>query len=616
MLVDGPFQTDTNSLVQMNSQDLETQPLLRSNASESQLLCDEVRINVAQKSINKARIRSMKRLATYLLSIVLIGSFGFGIFRYIKGHVPPTEVIEESLVEVTNFKLIDFQLDGWKDDSHSSLNNDTGKYLQVSIHSQIWFDYDNWPAAGNDSLVKSQRDWIRYVNEKVLKNVCIDMNNVTTFDGDLVFKDKLGDVVGMDPICLDLSHRKINDLQFKVLVKPSIWKIIKVMKKFWNGDYDSLNLKSNLDMIIFKQKFGMRFNLRKLNDEVLNWSDIIDWEKLLSGSLQRVRNMIDTITLQDFTLRDSDSEGFHANMILNPITIFKGLDWFRLPQGSTIPFINWEIKLPDCNGEPTIAIPTLSCFNEPINLHHDRDNIVVCLQNEIEGPLPDDLLYEECPNNSLTPMSQIVNAVLNPNETITFATRGHVIDDGTNDNSLIPAGMLDSIFQEISFIPITTNATFNSSELIQEFQINDLQLRWAARKKLGLVGTFVGFFDLSFYETHYRDQVSIDTIRGQIDLYHNDVNFLNLPMKEWVNSTSRILHDQETGNTLMQLQFDLENDDMEIVDSLELTRTLNEILFQGFTAIHFNATIDASLTTALGPWVLTGLTGEGDTLVT
>ena len=66
----------------------------------------------------------------------------------------------------------------------------------------------------------------------------------------------------------------------------------------------------------------------------------------------------------------------------------------------------------------------------------------------------------------------------------------------------------------------------------------------------------------------------------------------------------------------MKLQFDLENDDMEVVNSLELTRTLNEILFQGFTVIHFNATIDASLTTALGPWVLTGLAGEGDTLVT
>ncbi|CAI4046298.1 hypothetical protein SKDZ_12G2100 [Saccharomyces kudriavzevii ZP591] len=606
----------SNSPAQMDSQDLETQPLLRSNIQENQLVNDEARINVTNKSLNETRRKSLKRLIVYLLSIILLGLFGISIVHYIRGHVPPKEVMEKSLVEVTNFKLVEFQLDGWKDDVHSSLNNDTGKYLQVTIHSQLWFDYDNWPGAYNDSDARSQRDLVRYVNEKVLKTICINLNNVTTFDGDLVFKDKLGDVVGMDPICLDLTHRKINELQFKVLVKPSIWKIVKVLKKFWSGDYDSLNLKSKLDMVIFKKRFGIRLNLLKLNNEVLNWNNIVDWEKMLSAPLQMVQHMIDALSIQGFTLRDSDSGGFHANMKLNPITILRELDWLRLPPDATIPFINWEIKLPDCNGEPTIVIPTLSCFNEPISLHHDRDNIVVCLQNEIEGPLPDDLLYNKCPQNNLTPMSQIVNAVLNQNETVTFATRGHVVEDSSDNDPLIPVHMLDSILQEISFIPMTTNATFNSSELIQEFQINDLQLRWAARKKLSLVGTFLGFFDLSFYETHQRDQLRIDTIRGQIDLYHNDINFLNLPMEQWVNSTSYILHDQDTGNTQMQLQFDLENDDMKIVDSLELTRTLNEIVFQGFTAIHFNATIDASLTTALGPCILTELTGEGDTLVT
>ncbi|EJS42652.1 YLR173W [Saccharomyces arboricola H-6] len=608
---------DSHSPAHVDREDLETQPLLRSDTEEGQLLDDGVRIDVANKSLRESRIRSLKHLGTYLLSVILLGLFGIGIVQYIRGHVPPTDVIEKSIVQITNFKLVEFQIDGWKDDMHSSLNNDTGKYLQVSIHSQIWLDYDKWPATGNNSDENGQRDWIRYVNEKVIKNICIDLNNVTTFDGDLVLKDKLGDVVGIDPICVDLAHRKINDLHFKVLIKPSIWKIVKVLKKFWNGDFDSLNLKSNLDMIIFKKKFGMRLNLLKLNDEIVNWSDIIDWEKVLSAPLQAVQKMINAMSLRGFTLRDSDSSGgFHANMNLNPITILRDIHWLRLPPGATIPFINWEVKLPDCNGEPTIAIPTLSCFNEPIILHHDRDNIVVCLQSEIEGPLPDELLYDECPQNSLTPMSQIVNAVLNQNETFTFATRGHIIQDGIENNPLIPADILDNMLQEISFIPITTNATFNSSELIQEFQINDLQLRWAARKRLSLVGSFLGIFDLSFYETHQRDQVCINTIRGQIDLYHNDINFLNLPMKQWVNSTSHILHDQDTGKTQMELQFDLKNDDTEVVDSLELTRTLNEILFQGFTTIHFNATIDASLTTALGPWVLTGLTGEGDTLVT
>lgn len=606
----------TNSPLRADNQDLETQPLLRPNTEESQLLNDEVRINVANETLIKSRWRGIKCLIIYLLGIVLLSFFGVSIVQYIRGHVPPTDAIEKNLVQVTNFKLVEFQLDGWKDNMGSDLNNDTGKYLQVSIHSQIWFDYDKWPGTENDSDARSQRDWIRYINEKVLKTIYIDLNNVTTFDGDLVFKNKLGDVVGMEPICFNLAHRQINNLQFKILVKPSIWKIVKVLKKFWNRDFESLNIKSNLDMTIFKRKFGTRFNLLKLNDEILDWKDIIDWEKISATPLRMIQNMIDGISLQGFTLRDSSSDGFHADMRLNPITILGGVDWLHLPPGTSIPFINWEIKLPDCNGEPAIAIPTLSCFNEPINLHHDKDNIVVCLQNEIEGPLPDELLYQECPQNSLTPMSQIVNAVLNQNETVTFAARGHVLEDGIDNNSLIPADMLEDIFQEASFIPITTNATFNSSELIQEFQINDLQLRWAARKKLSLVGTFLGFFDLSFYETHQQDRVRIDTIRGQIDLYHNDINFLNLPMKQWINSSSHILHDEDTGNTQMKLQFDLENDDMEVVNSLELTRTLNEILFQGFTVIHFNATIDASLTTALGPWVLTGLAGEGDTLVT
>lgn len=90
----------TNSPLRADNQDLETQPLLRPNTEESQLLNDEVRINVANETLIKSRWRSIKCLIIYLLGIVLLSFFGVSIVQYIRGHVPPTDVIEKNLVQV------------------------------------------------------------------------------------------------------------------------------------------------------------------------------------------------------------------------------------------------------------------------------------------------------------------------------------------------------------------------------------------------------------------------------------------------------------------------------------------------------------------------------------
>ena len=52
---------------------------------------------------------------------------------------------------------------------------------------------------------------------------------------------------------------------------------------------------------------------------------------------------------------------------------------------------------------------------------------------------------------------------------------------------------------------------------------------------------------------------------------------------------------------------------MQIVNNLELTRILNEVVFTGESPVHIESELDIMVSSPLGEMVLMGLKGKGDT---
>lgn len=93
------------------------------------------------------------------------------------------------------------------------------------------------------------------------------------------------------------------------------------------------------------------------------------------------------------------------------------------------------------------------------------------------------------------------------------------------------------------------------------------------------------------------------------------MHFLTIPMKVYNNASSEILHDPEDNHTLMKLMLDIPDKDVVIKNNWELTKFLNEIMFQGSSLVHAKADLDIIVQSLIGELMLTGLKTQNDVIV-
>lgn len=555
----------------------------------------------------------MKWFIICILIVVLISLAALGAVMFKK--LPSQDAIQESVIQVSNWQIEKINVDGWR--KGKRLNNEDGDALQLTVRMSYWPDYDEWIADNNTSLTLDDKKFYRSLSERFVKNVCLAVNNATTYDGSQTNDNILGALQVKDSFCVDLRNDVRTHLNLTVLVEPRMDKIIDVLKKIWRHQFDKLDISSDVDLSLSRRTKllpnGWKFPLGRLSTIRIEWERILKWDSV-KNEISRLRHRFSSIVIQNFSLRDS-TNGFRIETTTEPLPLDQDLEFLELPEGSVIPFIDWEVRVADCEENFKIDLPNVFCFTDSIEI---RDEIQLKAFADIEGSLPERLLSQVCwsdEENAFTPMTLLLNKVLNASETLTFQVRGHAVDSKKNNNSLVPYNILQPLLNGMSFFPVTTNFTINSADLIQGITISKLRAKWVrglfGEKKLSVTGTFIGTISLPFYESS-KDQISVKYIKGRTQLYHQDVHFLTVPMSYWSKASSEIYRDESNTTTLMELSVEVRDDEVEIVNNLELTRVLNEVLFKGEAQVHLESDLDLLVSSPLGEMVLMGLNGEGN----
>ncbi|KAG0656067.1 hypothetical protein C6P44_005356 [Monosporozyma unispora] len=601
--------------------DIETQPLLTHSEGndDSRLL----RQRIQRKPHWWKRFWPM--WAGFLAGIATVALLVLTV-QAISKNIPSDEAIQSNLAQITEVKVETLHLDGWKTQPRGGLNTEKGKYLQVSCTVQTRLNYDLL----NQSTVpftELQASWFRFFSEKGVRSVCVDVNNVTTFNNrQHEGKDdlSLGSLFILDPFCLDLHNGTINELNLTILIKPEIKNGLRVLKKIWNHNYAGLNLWSLLNVSLSKRIpfSNCALPLFSLENIKIDWNKIIDW-KNVDKEVGNFREFFrEDIALENIQMVDT-MEGFNVQLETESFPnkwfeyIKDKIPWVEFPtkgNAMSVPELDWYVKLPDCNNDFTIELPDVTSYTDKINI--SKNFLSPKMNLDMVGSLPDSLINEVCNSdeeNIVTPLTIFLNRLFNQTKLVEVEARGQV-RDGALSNKLLPNNVLNEILNEISYVPIKQNITFNISNLIEDFIIEDMELHWT-NGKLSVIGSVIGLLDLSFYETS-AERFEVNNIKGNLKLYHDKKHFISLPMKTWVPSNSEIIHDAENNNsTMLKIEFDVNDKDMKILNKFELSKCFNEILFKGETNVQFDSVLDLVIDSLLGELIITGLTTSGETVV-
>lgn len=334
-----------------------------------------------------------------------------------------------------------------------------------------------------------------------------------------------------------------------------------------------------------------------------------------SEVLNRLLSMVNDVSIQDFTMKDSES-GFSFDVSADPLSIPTGFDWFGWPIDSQIPQINWQVKLPDCADECTIELPSLTCLSDAVKV---EDPLKLSAFIDVKGPLPESFLTQVCwsdDENAVTPITNFLNRLLNASQMVHIEAQGYPITNShDNDNNfLIPPETLKILLEEMSFIPLAANMTLDSRDSLRRVTIDGLRIKWTAGgHRLVVAGKMVALVGLPFYKTNGQ-HMAVDHIKGVIKLFHDDIQFLAVPMRVWTPSTSKILHDEKK-QTVIELLLDIRDDEVQVTNSMELTRVLNEIIVRGHAEVQVSARLDLLVSTPLGELALLGLKEQGNAIV-
>ncbi|GAV54477.1 hypothetical protein ZYGR_0AM00150 [Zygosaccharomyces rouxii] len=564
--------------------DIETQPLLGSSPS--------------REAVQRDRNTSRRYYTLGVLSIFILLILGVFLWKPILS----SQDVVGNAVQVSNVQISKVHLDGW---------NSEGNQLQLTTNLDFWVNYEDWMAGNKSQMSPWQKGLSRFASEKLVRTACFTLNNVTNYDqnGTVAY------VAVKEPICIDLRQGHVTPLQLTVLVEPRIKNIVKVIKKLALHQYDDLQLSSKVDVTFGKRVSILRIPLGRIKNLNINWNQMQSYLRSATELLDSLLAMAKGFSIQDFIMKDSES-GFSFDLIPDPLSIPKSFDWFEWPVDFQIPQISWQVKLPDCSGECTIEIPSLTCLNDAVMV---EDPLKLSAFIDVEGPLPENFLTQVCwsdEENAVTPITNFLNTMLNASQMVNILIKGHPIPTShdNDDNFFIPAETLKILLEEMSFFPLAANLTLDSKDSLREVTIDGLRIKWTAGgHRLVVAGKIVAFVALPFYKTNGQ-HLTVDHIKGTTKLFHDGIQFLAVPMRVWTPSSSKILHD-EKNQTVLKLLLDIHDDEVQVTNSMELTRVFNEIFVRGYAEVQVSAKLDLLVTTPLGELVLLGLKGQGKAIV-
>ncbi|CEP61703.1 Tag1p LALA0_S03e08944g [Lachancea lanzarotensis] len=575
--------------------------------------------------------RPSRAIWNFLLAISIaflcLGAIGIYASRF----VPSTEAIQTYYEDVTKVKLHSISYEGWdskpnsagfKLDSFASPDGekDSYKYLKVRAKIGVQFDHDQaLSSTTNSTSTLRERSIIRFFSQSVVRTVCFNLNDMKAYNDNETGTQLLGSVHIPQSVCVDLRANTTTELDLPIVVHPNAQNIASVIIKIWRRKFHELNLWSNLNITL--SKWGLSFG--KVQIPRLDWDDFLNWDQVQSYVDQMHEFLKDPIKVNDFQISDvNEAVKFQIGISYDCPDLLR--DILQSQRGCSIPPTSWTVRMPGCQENEPIALQN-AVFQTPlvpVDLLLTQSSADINITGQIHGPLPDELLYQVCDSdeeNVVTPINLFLKKVFDPTQNVGFEICG--LHSGRTKKSIIPERLLDEILPSIAQ-EINANLTIDSDQLVEQVTVDEMKMKWVQRgwddKRLEIMGKVNTLVNLPFYNatlSKEEETVSIKKIKGLTKLFHNDVHFVSVPMDVWLNAESEILRSVDLANIQLRVSFDIAGQDVVVVDRLELTRCLNEILVLGQAKVFVEGQLDLMMDTKLGSIVLLGLEGNGTTII-
>lgn len=586
------------------NEDSERQHLLR-NSDNIGVFRDANHLNYKKHSGKRPTVIACITLL-FLTSFLIIGILSF------KKLVPTNDVLINHFSNISTFEVKDISFQGWE-------YIDKQRYYKLQVKSSFWIDYEK----GTDIPV-NQRGFISFMGQKVLKEICFDLNTLDTFEKvNDTDSASLASMIFRKTTCLHLTQGTVTELEIPILIKPNTRNLIPLLKRIWEGKYDTCDIWSFVNITFKKKMLSYNIPLTSITITKLNWEDLSIW-KSFTGTLRHlltnINDSLQSIEINGIRLTDSDT-GYKVNCFIGLPNLLSQYNSSFSPNLIISPELEWQVSLPDCHDDNYIQMNNIKVKSPEINWKTmARSSLNLSVETNLVGSLPDEFMNHVCSSdfsNVITPMSKFFKKLFN---------NKHLIDLGVEckkANKVNPeSSILENYDEIIEYLnaPLSLNYTVDVEDIVQEVSTRGIKMQWSTdilgRKRLNVKGKIVAKVQIPFYQLEEDTNFSIERLKGSTRLYHDDIHILTIPLDSWTKcSTSVIIDEDSPEDSYFDISFDIDNDQVVIENTLELTHCINEILFKGESKIFLKGKLDIMVESLIGDIVLIGLPGEGETVV-
>lgn len=584
--------------------DQERQPLLGGgNIEES--------INISNRKALKGLSIRKGRFTIITMLIILCGTMLIGL-TLLNRHIPESKLLTEYIANITNVEVENVSFDGWE-----ILEQE--RFYKLNIKSSASINYN--AGAG---LSKHDAEFISYMGRNVIKDICFDMKNLETFEEiNETSSTSLATLRFPDTICISLTPEVVTKLNFTVLFRPHTKRIVPILKKIWDGDYTNINIWSNASITFKKQIFSYKMPILSLKISRVNWKDLGIWDKSLNFLRHlylKITNVLKLIEINDLCVTDTNN-GYSLESSIGVKGFLSEYDWPLDQDLLLLPEFIWHVSFPDCDNNALLELRNINVSSPKImwgTINNRYLNLTI--RSIIEGPLPDEFLNHVCASddyNVVTAMSKLIRRLFDPEKLIFFELSCIDIGHSTPND-----GLFDDLSSLVPYLdsPITLNYTVDINDIIHEVSTKGIKLKWTTdgfgRRKLYMMGKIVANVKIPHYQISERTRFFIDRIKGNTELYHNGVHMLTIPLDYWTPcETKTVIDDQSPENSFFLVSFDIDNDQVIVRNTMELSHCINEIIFKGESEVSISGKLDLMLHSPIGDIVLLGIPGEGNTVI-
>ncbi|AMD21705.1 HFL151Wp [Eremothecium sinecaudum] len=540
---------------------------------------------------------------------------------------PTGEQLQQYFTDTTKTAVQGVKFKGWRAPSDPNFRrsdfavSSADKWMVFGVNLTVHMDYDS----NKTSTMTGRQEWaVKTVASKFIRNVCVTVSNSTTYGEDEDEDDSiaiLGSAFSPDKNCFSLGTNKTTELVVDIYLQPQIKNLAKLLKRYQDGlDLENAiwsDIKVAIDMPILGNKFY--WSLRDMNIKNFRWYKYIPWEKFrrtLRHLYTITKEIVEDAKVENIHVEDAPGgTGFLMRGNLNTPHILKMPEWLNVDLDTMVPSTEWGLRLPACEFDDFVELDgtNISIMEVPLSELFEGENISLPIEVYLAGPISGKLLYEICSyqrENLITPISKLLRRLFEPNEPIQVSIFGHKAIQ--REDSIIPVEFASEIVRNIDS-SFKLNYTSTQEDLIDEIGMKSLNLKWhnnGAIRTLIVTGDIVGTMHIPSYELNENSNINITHVKGLAKLYHNGIHIVDAPMKTWTRCLVKIVDNK------LQFIVQVNEEDVEIVNGLQLSRCLNEVLLRGRTKLQYKVVIDLITTSPLGKIPLFSVPGEGNTVIT